>query len=57
MYTPDDKASYAAFWTRDFAYMIENAGDLIPTEDIINGIEYLIYNADENGWMPDRATK
>jgi len=52
-----NKASYAAFWTRDFAYMIENAGELIPSEDIINGIEYLIYNADENGWMPDRVTK
>lgn len=57
MYTPDGKGNYAALWTRDFAYMVEYAGELIPEEDIINGIEYLIYNADKNGWMPDRVTK
>ena len=27
LYTPDGKAHYAALWTRDFASMVENAGD------------------------------
>lgn len=57
MYTPDGKATYAAFWTRDFAYMIENASDLIPLKDIKLGIQYLIDGADENGWIPDRVEK
>jgi len=57
MYTPDGKASYAAFWTRDFAYMVEYAADLIPLEDMEKGIQYLIDGADENGWIPDRVEK
>ena len=57
MYTPDGKATYAAFWTRDFAYMIENASDLIQLKDIELGIQYLIDGADVNGWIPDRVEK
>lgn len=57
MYTPDGKATYAALWTRDFAYMIEYASDLLPLNDIRSGIQYLIDSADENGWIPDRVEK
>ena len=36
MYTPDGKGNYPSLWTRDFAYMVESAGDLIPEDDIIH---------------------
>ena len=55
MYTPDGAGRYAAHWTRDFSYMVEDAGDLIPTNDIKNGIQYIIDGAREDGWMPDRV--
>lgn len=57
MYTPDGMAKYAALWTRDFAYMVEYAGDLIDNTDIKNAIEYLLNGADQNGWIPDRVQK
>lgn len=57
MYTPDGKASYGALWTRDFAYMAEYAGDLIPAEDIRQCIEYLLAGENTDGWMPDRVEK
>ena len=55
MYTPDGVGNYCALWTRDFTYMVENAGDLIPAGDIEDGIQYLLDGADENGWIPDRV--
>ena len=57
MYTPDGVASYAAFWTRDFSYMVEDAKEFIPPEDIEKGIQYLIDGADSDGWIPDRVEK
>jgi hypothetical protein len=32
LYTPDGKGNYRALWTRDFAYMVEGAGDLLPSK-------------------------
>ena len=55
LYTPDGKRNYGSLWTRDFAYMVEYASDLIPDEDIENAIEYLLNAADQNGWIPDRV--
>lgn len=55
MYTPDGKGNYPALWTRDFAYMVENAKDLISDEDAEKGIEYILSAADDNGWIPDRV--
>lgn len=55
MYTPDGLGNYRALWTRDFTYMVENAGDLIPKKDIENGIEYLLAGAADDGWIPDRV--
>ena len=54
IYTPDGKAKYNALWTRDFGYMVEYAGDLMPQEDISAGIQYIIDNVREDGWIPDR---
>ena len=55
LYTPDGKAHYAALWTRDFASMVENAGDLMPKENIEKCIDYLIKGIREDGAVPDRV--
>ena len=55
MYTPDGVGHYPALWTRDFAYMVEYAGDLMDKEKIEKCIEYLLNGVDENGWIPDRV--
>jgi alpha-L-rhamnosidase len=55
LYTPDGKGNYKALWTRDFAYIVENAGDLLPPDDIAACIRYLIRGQREDGWIPDRV--
>ncbi|MFO1019355.1 MAG: hypothetical protein U0903_01450 [Planctomycetales bacterium] len=55
LYTPDGKGNYKALWTRDFAYMVENAGDLMPAEDIERAIRYLLKGVREDGAAPDRV--
>ena len=55
LYTPDGQANYHALWTRDLAYMLHGAGDLVPIDDQIACIEYLIAGAREDGWIPDRV--
>ncbi len=55
LYTPDGKRDYPALWTRDFAYMVEYARDLIPDEDIEKAIEYILDGAKADGWIPDRV--
>lgn len=55
MYTPDGLGNYAALWTRDFAYMVEYAGNLLPMEDVRACLEHLMAGAAKNGWIPDRV--
>jgi hypothetical protein len=55
LYTPDGRAHYAALWTRDFAYMVEYAGDLMPAEHIEACMRYLIRGQREDGVVPDRV--
>ena len=55
MYTPDGIGSYKALWVRDFTYMMEYAGDLMPKESVKSCIEYLLSHTDTNGWIPDRV--
>jgi hypothetical protein len=55
LYTPDGRGNYRALWTRDFAYMIENAGDLIPPAHVEAGIRYLLKGQRADGAMPDRV--
>lgn len=55
LYTPDGQAHYAALWTRDFAYMVQNAGELIPAEDIKACIEHTISGIRVDGAVPDRV--
>jgi len=53
--TPDGQGHYAALWTRDFAYMVENAPDLIPPENVRSCILYLLAGQREDGCIPDRV--
>ena len=56
LYTPDGRGNYRALWTRDFAYMMHGAGDLIPPDNARACIEYLIAGARPiDGWIPDRV--
>lgn len=55
LYTPDGRGNYAALWTRDFAYMVENAADLMPAEHVEGCIRYLIKGQREDGVVPDRV--
>lgn len=55
LYTPDGKGNYRALWTRDFAYMIENAGDLMPQAEVEACLRYLIKGIRADGAVPDRV--
>jgi hypothetical protein len=55
LYTPDGKGNYRALWTRDFAYMVESAHDLIPPSEIEACLRYLINGVREDGATPDRV--
>ena len=56
LYTPDGEGNYHALWTRDFYYMISDAGELLPLSDIRDCLEFLFSHARaSDGWMPDRV--
>ncbi len=52
LYCPDGKGHYGALWTRDFAYMVENCSDMIPSEHIEACIRYLLSGQREDGCIP-----
>jgi len=56
LFTPDGSGHYRALWTRDFAYMVRNAGDLIEPDLIRPAIEFLLRGQRPDGCMPDRVT-
>ncbi len=55
IYTPDGKGNYRALWTRDFAYMAESAGDLIPLGELESCVQRLVDGIREDGATPDRV--
>lgn len=55
LFTPDGKGNYRALWTRDFAYMVENAGDLIPSREVEAALRFLIRGIRADGAAPDRV--
>jgi dipeptidase len=55
LYTPDGRAHYAALWTRDFASMVEYAGDLMSLKNIESCIDRLVKAVREDGAVPDRV--
>lgn len=55
LYTPDGMGNYPALWTRDFTYMAQYAGYLLPTAHLLAGFEYLLAGQREDGAMPDRV--
>ncbi|HID78438.1 MAG TPA: hypothetical protein EYP56_20915 [Planctomycetaceae bacterium] len=56
LYTPDGVGNYRALWTRDFAYMVQYAGDLIQPQDVEACIRCLASGQRADGCMPDRVT-
>ncbi len=46
---------YEACWTRDFCYMVEGAGHLIPAEETLACIDFLLKGQRDDGAMPDRV--
>jgi hypothetical protein len=55
LFTPDGKGNYRALWTRDFAYMVENAGDLLDPGQVETALGYLIRGVRSDGAAPDRV--
>jgi hypothetical protein len=55
LFTPDGVGSYGALWTRDFAYMVENAGDLLEPGEVRAAILYLLRGQRADGCIPDRV--
>ena len=55
LYTPDGEGHYGALWTRDFSYMVENAFDLIPKDQMKAAIRYLLNGQRKDGCIPDRV--
>jgi len=55
IYFPDGSGHYPALWTRDFCYMVEGAGQLIPPAEILAGIDFLLAGQRDDGFMPDRV--
>lgn len=54
-YTPDGHGHYRALWTRDFAYMVEYAGDLLPPHEVRVCLDRLIAGIRADGAAPDRV--
>lgn len=55
LYTPDGEGHYAALWTRDFAYMVMNAGEWFTPQQIRDGLVYILSRPAEDGWIPDKV--
>ncbi|MHB0877555.1 MAG: MGH1-like glycoside hydrolase domain-containing protein [Anaerolineae bacterium] len=55
LYVPDGRGNYKALWTRDFAYMLENAGHLIPPQEAEGCIRFLLRGQRSEGVVPDRV--
>ncbi|MBZ0286154.1 MAG: hypothetical protein K8I30_00965, partial [Anaerolineae bacterium] len=55
LFTPDGSANYRALWTRDFSYMVENAGDLLDPQAVRAAVAYLLRGQRADGCIPDRV--
>ena len=55
LYFPDSAGKYPACWTRDFCYMVEYAGRLLPPVELLAGLDYLLAGQREDGVVPDRG--
>ncbi len=55
LFTPDGIGNYRALWTRDFAFMVEYAGDLLEDREVHEAVRYLLHGQRPDGCMPDRV--
>jgi len=54
LFTPDGQGNYGALWTRDFAYMVQNAYHLLDPGEVRAAILYLLHGQRTDGCIPDR---
>ena len=55
LFTPDGNGHYRALWTRDFAYMIEQAWDLFDPAEVRSALALMLSGQRQDGCMPDRV--
>ncbi len=55
IYIPDASGNYPALLTRDFCFMVEGAGHLMPRAEILGCIDYIISGCHDDGTVPDRV--
>jgi hypothetical protein len=55
LFTPDGLGHYGALWTRDFAYVVENAYPLLEPDEVRAAILYLLRGQRADGCIPDRV--
>lgn len=55
LFTPDGLGHYGALWTRDFAYVVENAYPLLDPGEVRAAIGYLLHGQRADGCIPDRV--
>jgi hypothetical protein len=55
LYSPDGSRYYNAQWVRDFAYMVEYAGEYISVSNLEKSIRWFLVHLREDGWVPDRV--
>lgn len=53
LFTPDGVGNYDAHWTRDFYYMTQ-VFDLLDTQEVRAGIQYLLDGQRADSFIPDR---
>ncbi len=56
LFAPDRSGHYRACWVRDFAYMVQYAGDLLEQQEVRQCIQYLLRGQRDDGLIPDRVT-
>ena len=55
LFKPDGNGRYNSVWTRDFAYMVEYASELMDKNDVLLNLTYIIEHASPEGYIPDRV--
>jgi hypothetical protein len=55
LFTPDGQGNYGALWTRDFAYIVENAYHLLDPQEVRAAILYLLHGQRADGCILDRV--
>jgi len=52
LYAPDGNIYYRGIWSRDFCYLAEGAGPIVPDDHVRDGFEFMIRRQRADGGMP-----